>query len=113
MLRVRRTSMTPSPCPACRQPTVPGLRFCGYCGISLPAACAACGFVNPAPYRFCANCGAALTLTSTATPSVPPALPKPLVLEEQFTSFQQTLPRAFRDQLLTEAAGENRVLTIL
>jgi class 3 adenylate cyclase len=39
--------------------------------------------------------------------------PKPLNLEEQFTAFEQALPTAFREQLLSGVEGENRLLTIL
>src|SRR5262249_8518309 len=34
-------------------------------------------------------------------------------LEQQFAAFQQSLPDAFRQQLLTPPEGENRVVTVL
>ncbi len=36
-----------------------------------------------------------------------------MTLEEKFSSFQQSLPAAFREQLLAPAEGENRIITIL
>ncbi|HUX86682.1 MAG TPA: AAA family ATPase, partial [Chloroflexota bacterium] len=42
-----------------------------------------------------------------------PAPTRAVTLEEKFSSFQQNLPSAFREQLLAPAEGENRTITIL
>src|SRR5947209_11344369 len=95
-------------CPHCQHENAPGSNFCSGCGAKLHSACPQCGVEVKPDDRFCSNCGASL-----ATSTAPPAAPEPLTLEEQFTSFQEGLPASFREQLLTQTEGENRVVTVL
>ena len=110
--------MSPALCPACGQPATPGKRFCGACGAPLPQQCPACGAFNAPGKRFCEDCGTALATHdrpagATSSRAEQPALGRQLILEEQFTAFQRTLPVSLQGQLFTQPEGENRVLTIL
>src|SRR5438034_9123564 len=95
-------------CPQCRHENAPESNFCSHCGAKLHTVCPQCGVEVKPDDRFCSKCGASL-----ATSTAPPAAPEPLTLEEQFTSFREGLPASFRDQLLTQAEGELRVVTVL
>ncbi len=48
-----------TPCAACGQLVLAGMRFCGHCGTAVAAwwPCAACGGENPPGTRFCGHCG--------------------------------------------------------
>jgi class 3 adenylate cyclase/tetratricopeptide (TPR) repeat protein len=95
-------------CPRCHAECPPTARFCAECGTRLRHLCPQCGAQAPPAAKFCGECGTALA-AAAASPDPPPAAD----LEAQFRSLQQTLPAAFRDQLLAPAEGENRVVTVL
>jgi adenylate cyclase len=95
-------------CPQCRAETPRTARFCAKCGARLRRACPQCGAEAPPTAKFCPECGTGLA-SAVTSPNPPPATD----LEAQFESLQQTLPTAFRDQLLAPAEGENRVVTVL
>ena len=94
-------------CPNCRHENQPQAKFCSECGTRLQTVCPQCGAEVEPTAKFCSQCAASLTPTTTTSQ------PKTFNLEEQFTTFQQSLPSAFRDQLLTQEEGETRVLTII
>lgn len=51
---------TPTLCPNCKAPLVPGSAFCGNCGTALQATgdkCVRCGTALPPNVKFCPNCG--------------------------------------------------------
>jgi class 3 adenylate cyclase/tetratricopeptide (TPR) repeat protein len=93
-------------CPQCHADNPPTAKFCAECGARLRLACPNCGAEAPPAAKFCAECGTALA-SAAAVP--PPAAD----LEAQFATLRETLPAAFRDQLLAPAEGENRVVTVL
>jgi class 3 adenylate cyclase len=95
-------------CPTCQHENIPTAKFCLECGSPLRAVCPECGTELPPTAKFCQECGSALTAASPP----PPREPRPS-LTTQFLSFQKELPASFRDQLLTPAEGENRVVTVL
>src|SRR5262249_7031574 len=41
------------------------------------------------------------------------SVPTPLTLQQQFASFQQSMPSAFREQLIAAPEGENLLVTVL
>jgi class 3 adenylate cyclase len=92
-------------CPDCRHENSPSAKFCSECGTKLQQACPQCGIVVGITAKFCSECGASL-----AQAPLPPVGPS---LEEQFTTFQATLPTSVREQLSTPTDGENRIVTIL
>jgi class 3 adenylate cyclase/tetratricopeptide (TPR) repeat protein len=95
-------------CAQCQTENPATANFCAHCGARLPRVCPSCGAPVAPPGRFCANCGTPLGGGAAPAPSAPS-----LALEARFSSFQQTLPAAFREQLETPAEGENRIITIL
>ncbi|HUX87383.1 MAG TPA: adenylate/guanylate cyclase domain-containing protein, partial [Chloroflexota bacterium] len=95
-------------CQDCQTENSPTANFCAQCGAKLARICPHCGAPVTPPGRFCSGCGARLT-SEASTPTPPPTV----TLEEKFSSFQQNLPSAFREQLLAPAEGENRTITIL
>ena len=74
-------------------------------GTKLQQACPQCGIVVGITAKFCSECGA--FLAQAPSPPVGPSF------EEQFTTFQATLPTSVREQLSTPTDGENRIVTIL
>jgi adenylate cyclase len=95
-------------CPNCQHENQPTAKFCTRCRAKLQRVCPACSAEFEPGDLFCGECGADLP---AALPTASP--PQPLTLAEQFASFQQALPQSFRDQLLTHAEGENRLVTVL
>jgi class 3 adenylate cyclase/tetratricopeptide (TPR) repeat protein len=85
-------------CQACGADSGPQARFCSECGARLANRCTSCGAeVNPTA-RFCSQCGSRTSMAS---------------MEAQFAAMQRAMPASLREQLMTDAGGENRVLTIL
>jgi hypothetical protein len=95
-------------CPSCRHENLPSAKFCSECGTRLRASCPTCGVEVPPAAKFCSECGASLAAASS-----PASAPERPSLTTQFLSFQKDLPASFRDQLLTPAEGETRVVTVL
>src|SRR5262245_54217296 len=95
-------------CPDCRHENPGGAKFCAQCGARLAAACPRCGAALAPGARFCSECGAPVP---GAAPSAAPA--RPPDLEAQFAALRRAMPAVLRGQLLAEADGENRLLTIL
>jgi adenylate cyclase len=95
-------------CPSCQHENRPSAKFCGKCRTKLQRVCPDCGAEAVPGNAFCDECGAELSPAATMTPPPPSS-----TLEAQFSSFQQDLPASFRDQLLTHADGENRLVTVL
>src|SRR5690242_19587827 len=95
-------------CPSCQHENRPSAKFCGKCRARLQRVCPECGTEAVAGNAFCDECGA--ELAPAATSSAPPGSS---TLEAEFTAFQQGLPPSIRDQLLTRAEGENRLVTVL
>src|SRR5918911_4139833 len=93
-------------CPHCGAENPPTVKFCGQCGTSLSLSCPRCGVANPPGFKFCGQCGT--PLTPAPSPSTTAA---PLSLEQGFARLQQAMPATVRDQLLSPAEGENRLLT--
>src|SRR5215210_779831 len=48
-----------TPCAACGEPVLRGMRYCGHCGTAVAMwwSCAACSGENPPGTRFCGHCG--------------------------------------------------------
>ena len=61
-------------CFSCGYENLPGMKFCGQCGIRLGQTCQNCGFVNPPEHRFCGQCGT--RLEEQPVPAVPAELTK-------------------------------------
>src|SRR5262249_10514814 len=76
----------------------PQAKFCAACGAQLVSRCTSCGAEVGPTARFCSRCG---SRTSAAS------------MEAQFAAMQRAMPDSLRDQLMTDADSENRVLTIL
>src|SRR5262245_56473847 len=95
-------------CPGCQHPNPPSAKFCSECGARLRTLYPRCEREVLPTARFCSECGAPL---ATASPATPPAEPRSL--EKEFASLQQAMPTAIREQFLTPAEGENRVVTVL
>ena len=96
-------------CQKCGLENREGAKFCKQCGAELGRVCPKCGNKLSAEDQFCDECGASV---GEQTPAVEGGSAK-TTLEQQFTTFRESLPRSFRDQLLTQPEGENRILTIL
>jgi class 3 adenylate cyclase/tetratricopeptide (TPR) repeat protein len=94
-------------CPQCQGQNRPAARFCAECGAKLPLRCPHCAAEVAPTARFCDECGASLSGAPTPQPVSPPSL------EQEFATLQQAMPASFREQLLTPAEGETRVVTVL
>jgi class 3 adenylate cyclase len=90
-------------CRACGTESGPQAKFCSGCGAQLPGTCSSCGADVSSTARFCSQCGAPIPMAGGAAAS----------LETHFAAMQRAMPASLREQLLTDAEGENRVLTIL
>ena len=92
-------------CQKCGYENRAGAKFCEECGAGFSRLCPECGEQLSPQAKFCGECGAKLSEAA--------AIAEPASLERQFTSFQETLPSALREQILTQPEGENRLLTIV
>src|SRR5437899_3350015 len=108
-------------CRECGVDSRPQAKFCSECGARLPSGCPTCGAEVSATARFCSQCATRIQVAVPATtiPGSPTGAAHPIVdanaasLETQFAAMQRAMPASLREQLLTDADGENRVLTIL
>ena len=67
--------------------------------------CAQCGYENRKTAKLCKKCGASLSKTA--------GKPEKTSLEQQFATFRESLPSSMREKVLTQADGENRIVTVL
>ncbi|MCA1595181.1 MAG: zinc ribbon domain-containing protein, partial [Chloroflexi bacterium] len=110
-------------CPQCHHENRPGGKFCSRCRTRLSLVCPECGAPAEPDDLFCGECGADIPHPAAAPPSRPTGAPTPSdtglstalpSLEAQFQNLHEALPRALREQFLTDAdEGENRVVTVL
>ena len=92
-------------CPKCNHENPDAAAFCMKCGSKLENTCPKCGIAAPPEAAFCMKCGA--KLTEAAAPA------EPASLEKQFAALQEALPYSLRDQMMTQADGETRLVSVL
>src|SRR5262245_6499166 len=92
-------------CASCGHENLAAANFCSGCGVKLRTRCPQCALELPPTAKFCHECGTAVAAAPSTT--------EPPNLEAQFDAFQQSLPTAFREQLLARVEGENRLVTVL
>jgi len=91
-------------CSRCDFDCLPGMKFCGQCGLKLGAVCPQCGAENPSGFRFCGECGNAL-----AAPVAPPEE------EQRPAPVLQAYTPPHLSSLQTRAAleGERKQISVL
>lgn len=102
-------------CPSCQFENPATAKFCQECGSKLIIICPNCQAELPPTAKFCSECGTPLA-GARPSPSPPPSVepPAPVFnIAQEFQTFQQALPDAFRQKLLTQEEGENRIVTVL
>jgi class 3 adenylate cyclase/tetratricopeptide (TPR) repeat protein len=108
-------------CGACGFESGRQAKFCSECGAQLPVRCPSCGVEVSSTARFCSQCGtpvhgsdAAVVRRASLTDATSPTLDAGATsMEAHFAAMQRAMPSSLREQLMTDADGENRVLTIL
>ena len=104
-------------CPNCGYENIPGMRFCGACGVRLGTECETCGFVNPPEHRFCGRCGAPLSVETHAVardalPDASSAPQPPPRISEPAKSGQVALrgERRLATVVLADVVGSTNIL---